>query len=73
MTKSKELDTWLDHWSGHIDEWEKRTGKTLLGITSNRGSFEQWCNRHNHKMALIRTAMSTLAAVASVIVLWKVW
>ncbi len=73
MTRSSELDTWLNHWSGQIDEWEQRTGNTLLGISSNRGSFEQWCDRHNHKMALIRTTMSTLAALASVIVLWKVW
>lgn len=73
MTRSTELDTWFDHWSAHIDEWESRTGRTLLGISSNRGSFEQWCDRHNHKMALIRTTMSTLAAVASLMVLWKVW
>ncbi len=73
MTRSAELDTWLDHWSGQIDEWEQRTGKTLLGISSNRGRFEKWCDRHNHKMALIRTMMSTLAALASLAVLWKVW
>ncbi len=73
MTRSSELDTWLNHWSGQIDEWEQRTGNTLLGISSNRGSFEKWCDRHNHKMALVRTMMSTLAALASLAVLWKVW
>ena len=33
----------------------------------------KWADRHNHKMAFVRTIMSTLAAVASLFVLYKVW
>ena len=40
---------------------------------SQRGHMEQWADRHNHTVALIRTVMSTVAAVASALVLWKVW
>jgi len=73
MTRSQELDTWFDQWSSNINDWEERTGKRFLSFKSNRGSWEQWADRHNNKMALIRTIMSTLAAVASVAVLIKVW
>mgnify|MGYP001221027130 CR=1 FL=1 len=38
-----------------------------------RGSFERWLDKHNHKMELMRTLTSALAAIASTIVLWKVW
>jgi hypothetical protein len=38
-----------------------------------RGKIETWLDRHNHKMELMRTVTSALAAVASSIVLWKVW
>ena len=40
---------------------------------SDRGKFERWFDRHNHKMELMRTLTSALAAVASSIVLFKVW
>ncbi len=40
---------------------------------SNRGNFERWLDRHNHKMELVRTFTSALAAIASSIVLFKVW
>jgi len=40
---------------------------------TERGIFECWLDRHNHKMELMRTVTSALAAVASTIVLWKVW
>ncbi len=40
---------------------------------SERGQIERWADRHNHKMAFIRTIMSTLAAIASLFVLYKVW
>tara|TARA_A100001201_G_C4028343_1_gene182745 strand:- start:315 stop:539 length:225 start_codon:yes stop_codon:yes gene_type:complete len=74
MTRSQELDAWLDHWSSAIDDWERETGKRLLGIATNkRGLIERWADRHNHKMAFIRTIMSTLAAIASLAVLYKVW
>ena len=73
MTRSQELDTWFDQWSSNINDWEERTGKRFLSLKSNRGSWVQWADRHNNKMALIRTIMSTLAAVASVAVLIKVW
>ncbi len=73
MTRSKELDAWFDEWSSNINDWEDRTGKTFLSLKSQRGSVEQWADRHNHKMAFVRTIMSTLAAIASLAVLYKVW
>lgn len=73
MTRSQELDTWFDQWSSNINDWEERTGKSFLSLKTDRGSIEKWADRHNHKMAFIRTIMSTLAAVASVAVLIKVW
>ena len=38
-----------------------------------RSNVEKWLDKHNHKMELIRTLTSTLAAIASSIVLFKVW
>lgn len=73
MTRSQELDAWFDQWSSNINDWEERTGKTFLSLKGNRGSWEQWADRHNNKMALIRTIMSSLAAMASLAVLYKVW
>jgi len=40
---------------------------------SERGNLERWLDRHNHKMEFMRTMTSALAALASTIVLWKVW
>jgi hypothetical protein len=36
---------------------------------SDRGSFERWLDRHNHKMELMRTLTSLIAAVSSTVVL----
>lgn len=35
----------------------------------DRGSFERWLDRHNHKMELMRTLTSLIAAVSSTVVL----
>jgi len=35
-----------------------------------RGRVERWLDKHNHKMELIRTLTSAIAAVASTIVLF---
>ena len=40
---------------------------------SNRGTFEKWLDRHNHKMELIRTLTSALAAFSSSVVLILLW
>ena len=39
----------------------------------DRGIMECWLDQHNHKMGLMRTLTSVVAAVASTMVLWKVW
>jgi len=36
---------------------------------AERGSFERWLDRHNHKMELMRTLTSLIAAVSSTVVL----
>ncbi len=36
---------------------------------SERGRFERWLDRHNHKMELMRTLTSLIAAVSSTVVL----
>ena len=65
MTRSPELDAWLSTWSDKIHEWE-------LEITS-RGRFEQWLDKHNHVMALLRTVSSFMAAIFSGMVLYLVF
>lgn len=37
---------------------------------SKRDGFEKWLDRHNHKMELMRTLTSLIAAVSSTIVLF---
>ena len=78
MTRSSELDSWLDEWSQHIADWEAETGKIFLGenslmIKPPRGRFECWLDQHNHKMELLRTLTSAIAAVAGVAVFLKVF
>lgn len=36
---------------------------------SDRGRLERWLDRHNHKMELMRTLTSLIAAVSSTVVL----
>jgi len=38
-----------------------------------RGTFEKWLDRHNHKMELLRTLGSGIAAVTGVLVFLKVF
>jgi hypothetical protein len=39
----------------------------------DRSNFEKWLDRHNHEMELVRTFTSAIGAIASVIVLLKVF
>ena len=39
----------------------------------NRGELEHWLDRHNHKMELLRTVTSALAALTGVFVFLKVF
>jgi len=78
MTQSRELNEWINEWSQKIDEWEKETGKTLLGdniltISPPRGRIERWLDKHNHKMEFLRTLTSALAAVAGLAVFLKIF
>tara|TARA_B100001750_G_C15508862_1_gene602272 strand:- start:1901 stop:2050 length:150 start_codon:yes stop_codon:yes gene_type:complete len=40
---------------------------------SERGAFETWLDEHNHKMELLRTITSAVAAIAGVAVFLKVF
>jgi|TARA_R110000824_G_scaffold138437_1_gene303089 hypothetical protein len=78
MTQSRELNEWINEWSQKIDEWEKETGKTLLGdniltISPPRGRIERWLDKHNHKMEFLRTLTSALAAAAGLAVFLKIF
>ncbi len=78
MTQSRELNEWINEWSQKIDEWEKETGKTLLGdniltISPPRGRIERWLGKHNHKMEFLRTLTSALAAAAGLAVFLKIF
>ena len=39
----------------------------------NRGGFEKWLDAHNHKMELMRTTFSFIAASTGILVLLKVF
>jgi len=76
MSQKNNLEEWLDKLSADIEKWETKTGRTFLGgiLTSHeRGLWERWFDKHNHKMAGIRTITSALAIVLSTIILYKVW
>ena len=78
MTQSRELNEWINEWSQKSDEWEKETGKTLLGdniltISPPRGRIERWLDKHNHKMEFLRTLTSALAAAAGLAVFLKIF
>jgi len=76
MARSKQLDQWLTAWSQKINSWESETGETFLGDNrleiTNRDRFERWLDKHNHKLELIRTCSSLMAATFSGLVLWLV-
>ncbi len=38
-----------------------------------QGKWEAWFDHHKRVMEFLRTLTSALAAIASTIVLWKVW
>ena len=40
---------------------------------NGRSYFEKWLDKHNHKMAFLRTVMSTMAAVFGALVTLKVF
>lgn len=73
MTRSNQLDQWLTSWSDKINTWESETGQTFLGDhrleVTNRDRLERWLDKHNHKLELIRTFSSLLAATFSGLVL----
>tara|TARA_B100001113_G_C21067529_1_gene604089 strand:+ start:776 stop:1006 length:231 start_codon:yes stop_codon:yes gene_type:complete len=71
MKRSPEMDAWLDHYHEQITSWEKENNKTFLGGSSRRGRLEKWLDRHNHKMELMRTLTSLMAAVFSALALGK--
>jgi len=76
MSQKTDLDKWLDALSAGIEKWEGETGRTFLGgiLTSQeRGWLERYFDKHNHKMAGVRTITSALAIVLSTIILYKVW
>jgi hypothetical protein len=39
----------------------------------SRGGLENWLDKHNHKMELLRTVTSTLAALTGVLIFVKVF
>jgi len=73
VTRSNQLDQWLTSWSDKINTWESETGQTFLGDhrleVTNRDRLERWLDKHNHKLELIRTFSSLLAATFSGLVL----
>ena len=42
-------------------------------VERRRGRFELWLDKHNHEMELLRTLTSAIGAIASVIILLKVF
>ena len=41
--------------------------------TKKRGGIERWLNRHNHKMELLRTGGSVIAALTGICIFLKVF
>jgi hypothetical protein len=71
---SYELDEWLATLSDQFPPCEELTGQEFLGdrklvIMAPRGRFERWLDRHNHKMAFLRTIGAVAAAIFSGLVL----
>lgn len=51
----------------------KKQKKKLLAKGKLRDSFEIWVDHHNHKLEIIRTLSSLIGALASSIVLLKIF
>ena len=47
-------------------KWEKR-------LTDNRDNYERWIDRHNHKLELVRTLGSVIAAITGLLVFLKIF
>lgn len=52
---------------------KKKDTPNVFNRGPERGSLERWLDKHNHKMELLRTLTSAIAAVASMVVLLIVW
>ena len=48
------------------DKWEER-------LLSPKDNYERWIDKHNHKLELIRTIGSIIAAITGLLVLLKVF
>jgi len=44
-----------------------------MDLNKKRGRFERWLDLHNHKMELMRTSFSFIAAITGMLVLLKVF
>jgi len=44
-----------------------------MDLNGKRGKFERWLDLHNHKMELMRTSFSFVAAITGILVLLKVF
>ena len=44
-----------------------------MSYAPKRGHFEKWLDKHNHKMELMRTLFSLLAAVTGIMVFLKIF
>ena len=44
-----------------------------MNLDRKRGKFERWLDLHNHKMELMRTVFSLIAAVTGTLVFFKVF
>lgn len=69
MPRSKEFHAWLDEWSSHLTDQELQDIFSLR----ERGRLERWLDRHNHKMELMRTLGSALAAITGILVFLKLF
>ena len=75
MVRGIDLDRWLDVISADIDKWEVKNGRTFMDDMwkDKKGVLEGWFDRHKRVMEFVRTFTSAIAAIASTIVLLKVW
>ena len=52
--------------SDQSPNWEER-------ITAPKDNYERWIDRHNHKLELVRTVGSVIAAITGLLVFLKVF
>ena len=60
-----------NEWNWMLNKKETENQKECHKMS--RGIIELWLDCHNHKMELMRTLTSLIAALASTMVLWRVW